>query len=105
MLTVGAIFWLTLLAGLAAFWWQNDLVKTEALAVANSHCERLGLQFLDQSMVIKSIWPVRDGSGALRLQRRYRFEFSSTGEERYRGEIMLRGKRIESIELEPHVLP
>ena len=56
-------------------------------------------------MVIKGLFPVRDESGSLCLRRRYRFEFTSTGEVRYRGVIVMVGRNKQSIELEPHILP
>ncbi|MEZ5491292.1 MAG: DUF3301 domain-containing protein [Gammaproteobacteria bacterium] len=105
MLSLSVLVWLTLIAALAAFWWHSDLVKNEALKLANSHCRKLGLQLLDHSMVIKSIVPARDAKGSACFRRRYRFEFTSTGEERYQGEVMMLGRKAEKMYLEPHILP
>jgi len=105
MLNLSVLFWFCCIAALAAFWWHSDGVKTLALKLVDTHCQKLGLQLLDQTMVIKGVFPVRDKSGSLCLRRRYRFEFASTGEARYRGVIVMVGRRQQSIELEPHVLP
>ena len=105
MLSLSVLIWLTLIAALAAFWWHSDLVKNEALKLANRHCQKLGLQLLDHSMVTKGLAPARDAKGSACFRRKYRFEFTSTGEERYQGEIMMLGRRTEKVHLEPHILP
>lgn len=105
MLDLGLIAWLTLFTALVVFWWHSDAVKNEALKLVDSYCKRLGLQLLDQSMVINSVWPATDQSGTYRLKRKYRFEFTSTGEQRYRGSIVMIGRNQHSIKLDPHVLP
>ena len=56
-------------------------------------------------MVIKSLSPVRNESGSLCLRRRYRFEFTSTGEARYGGTIVMIGRKRQSLDLEPHIIP
>ncbi|MBT8146714.1 MAG: DUF3301 domain-containing protein [Gammaproteobacteria bacterium] len=105
MLNLSVLFWLCCIAALAAFWWHSDGVKSLALKQVDTHCQKLGLQLLDQTMVIKGLSPVRGESGSLCLRRRYRFEFTSTGEQRYRGLIVMVGRKQQAIELEPHILP
>jgi hypothetical protein len=105
MLNLTVLVWLSLIAALASFWWQSDAVKIRALKLASDHCKNLGVQFLDQSMVINGLWPIRDVRGSLRLRRRYGFEFTSTGEERYQGVITMAGKYFLNIELDAHIIP
>lgn len=105
MLNLSVLFWLCCIAAIAAFWWHSDGVKTQALKLVDAHCRKLGLQLLDQTMVIKGLFPARNEFGTLCLRRRYRFEFTSTGEQRYRGTIIMIGRRQQSLELEPHLLP
>lgn len=88
----------------AGFWWKSDAVKHLAMDEVNGHCREQGLQLLDQTMVIRSIWPVRGIDGGACLRRRYSFEFTSTGEERYRGMITMAGTRREALELEPYMV-
>jgi hypothetical protein len=91
------------LVGLAAlYWWQSGLFKGRARQLATEHCRQLDLQLLDQSMVITGFRPVRNSSGNLDFRRTYQFEFSSTGDRRYRGELILEGMALKSIDLETY---
>jgi hypothetical protein len=56
-------------------------------------------------MVIRGIWPERTAGGILTLRRSYQFEFTSTGEQRYQGLLVLQGMNLKSIELETYKLP
>ena len=97
--------WLLLAAAIGLYWWQSGVYKGRARELATAHCRQLGLQLLDQSMVIVGFWPQRDQDGRLVFRRRYEFEFSSTGDRRYRGTIVLHGLRLAAIELEAYKLP
>lgn len=97
---------LLVLAGLGAlYWWQSGLFKGKARQLAVEHCRQLDLQLLDQSMVITGFWPVRTSLGNIAFRRTYQFEFSSTGDQRYRGRVVLEGMTLKSIELEAYKLP
>jgi len=67
------------------YWWQSGLFKGRARQLAMEHCRQLDLQLLDQSMVITGFWPTQSSMGNLVFRRTYQFEFSSTGDRRYRG--------------------
>ena len=99
------LIWLTLLGGGVLYLWRSGQFKGRARGLAIRHCDEHGLQLLDHSMVISAIWPVRADDGRLQLRRKYRFEFSSTGDRRYQGEVVLVGLRLDSIELEAYKLP
>jgi hypothetical protein len=91
------------LVGLGAlYWWQSGLFKGRARLLAMEYCRHLDLQLLDQSMVITGFWPIRNSSGSLVFRRTYQFEFSSTGDRRYRGELILEGMALKSIDLETY---
>ena len=93
-------------AGLGAlYWWQSGLFKGKARQLATEHCRQLGLQLLDQSMVITGFRPIRTSGGNLSFKRTYQFEFSSTGDRRYHGRLVLEGMTLKSIELEAYKLP
>ena len=97
---------LLILAGvIAVYWWQSGLFKGRAREIAAAHCRQLGLQLLDQSMVITSIRPIRGNDGRIALRRSYQFEFSSTGDQRYQGKLVMDAMRLQSIELEAYKLP
>lgn len=105
MLTLSSIFWTALGVALISFWWQGDKIKSIAMQYLHQYCREQGLQLLDQTIVLKGVWPRRNDFGSLQLHRRYEFEFTSTGEERYRGSIELNGRRLQRIELDAHVVP
>ena len=97
--------WLILVAAVLLYWWTSGTYKGRARQLAESHCRQNDLQLLDQSMVIRGIWPQRGADGRLGLRRTYHFEFTSTGAQRYQGVLVLRGMQLQSIELETFELP
>jgi hypothetical protein len=102
---MNAFPWL-LLAGLVLlYWWHSGVYKGRALELAERYCREHDLQLLDQSMVIRGLWPIRRADGRLGLRRNYQFEFTSTGDQRYRGTLVLHGLRLQSLELEAYKLP
>ncbi len=105
MLDLVTLPWLVLAGLVGLYFWQSGVFKGRARQLAQAHCEQLGLQLLDQSMVIVGFWPVRDADGRLVFRRRYQFEFSSVGDRRYRGSLTLHGLRLVEIELEAYKLP
>lgn len=105
MLSLDFLFWSLLIGALLAFWWRSDKIKHFALQLVARHCRQQGLQLLDQTMVLKGLKPERNQAGNLVLRRRYDFEFTSTGTERYAGTVVLLGQTLHSLELAPHILP
>jgi len=94
------LFWLLLAMIVLLYWWHSGSYKGRARALAVAHCQQFNLQLLDQSMVICAIWPEIDTGGKLNFRRKYQFEFTSTGEYRYQGLLVLSGMKLKSIELE-----
>ena len=99
------LLWLIIAGLVGYYWWNSWKYKGRALGLALEHCGRLNLQLLDQSMVIRGIRPERNASGNLDLRRTYQFEFTSTGEQRYRGMIILSGMELMSIDFEAYKIP
>lgn len=93
-----SIFFLCLL--LAAYWWRISGQKIQALNKAKTHCKNSGLQLLDQTLVFLKHSIEKDGRGRKHLCRVYEFDFSTDGEERHTGEIMLSGFKVVRIVLE-----
>lgn len=87
------------------YWWQSGEYKGRALKLAAQYCQQHDLQLLDQSMVISGYWPHRNERGAWVIRRTYDFEFTSTGQQRYRGRLTLMGFQLDKIELEAYQLP
>ena len=80
-------------------------VRELAVLASKRHCQQLGLQLLDQSVSLMSTRPHRTKSGQLGIKRVYRFEFTSTGDERYKGSIAMHNQVRHDIHLEPHRMP
>ena len=101
-----ALIWMTLLAAVALLWWQNLKARESALKQVKRYCEREALQLLDQSVALRGLSITRNPqNGQLSLKRRYGFEFTSTGDERYQGNIELLGGRLLHIEVDAHRVP
>ena len=94
------LFWILLAAIILLYWWHSGSFKGRARALAVAHCQQYQLQLLDQSVVICGIWPEIAANGRFTLRRKYQFEFTSTGERRYQGTVVLSGMNLKSIELE-----
>lgn len=102
---MSTILGLLLIGTVLIYWWHSGSYKGRARELATHHCQQFNLQLLDQSMVIKGIWPHRGANGKLTLRRSYQFEFTSTGDQRYQGILVLQGMKLKSIELETYKLP
>lgn len=84
------------------YWQSAQKVKEIALAATMRHCHKLELQMLDGYIAFNALALKRDSRGKIHIARAYQFEFSSTGTERYNGQIQMLGRRVESIQLEPY---
>ena len=99
-------FGLAILLGLILlYWWHSGVYKGRARELAEGHCREYDLQLLDQSMVIRGIWLQRKIDGGWDFRRTYQFEFTSTGDHRYQGVLILLGMCLLSIELETYKIP
>lgn len=90
-----------LLLLIAGVWlWRDSLRAREAgMRASRAACDADGVQFLDDTVAISSIWPARDDDGRLRLRRVYTFEYSDTGNNRRRGWVTLLGDRVIALNL------
>lgn len=86
----------------AWYWWRALGTKELALQAARRACERADVDLLDQSVCLSGVGVQRDRQGGLRLRRTFSFDFTATGDARYRGKIVLLGQRTESVDFEPH---
>lgn len=98
-LLIAALFFCVLI-----LWWGAQGAKQLALMATRDYCEKMDVQLLDDVVALRGFWLKRDGHGSVRVWRSYNFEFTTTGDQRYRGRIILLGKRVEAIYLEPHRL-
>lgn len=72
-----------------------------ARTAAKRHCEKEGVQLLDQNIILDNIRIARSTHSLFAFRRKYTFEFSSVGDYRYPGSVTLLDHYIESIELAP----
>ena len=89
-----------LIALLVWYWLKARELKERVFNLASARCEELGLSLLDQAVVLKKLSIARDRKGRFRLLREY--QFSSTGEDRYKGMIRLIGTQVDELKLAPH---
>jgi len=73
--------------------------RERANAAAGEACERLRLELLDGTVALARLWPRRDDTGRLTLERTYTFEYTDDGRRRLRGFVVLLGRRVTSIGL------
>lgn len=84
------------------YWLKARELKDTALKYAVRHCNELDLSILDQTVALQKLALRRDLSGRLKVYREYSFDFSSTGEDRYKGVVKMMGPRLQSVKLAPH---
>ena len=85
------------IVGLVWFWSDSLRAREFALRECKTACERADMQFLDQTVALANVGLTRDAAGRIRIRRRYRFEFSIDGGDRYPGQITLTAGRVESL--------
>ena len=92
---------LALFLAVAAGWlvWDSLKARETANAAMREACKRAGHLFLDDTVALESIRPVRDGEGAVRLRRVFSFEYSDTGHDRRRGSLTMVGETIDALEV------
>ena len=92
---------LALFAALAWLWWDSMQAREAAVAAARAACLAEALLILDDTVGIAGIKPARDADGRLLLQRAYDFEFSDTGDNRVKGSVVMLGRRVMLLNLQP----
>ena len=87
---------------MSLYWWSAYGIKQRAYKAIEHYCQEKDVQLLDQSLVLYHLWFQRNTKGSLQISRRYYFEFTSTGEQRYKGRINMLGQQIIHISLDAH---
>ena len=85
---------LVLLASAGWLLWDNLTARENANAAIRPACAAAGLLFLDDTVALASLRPVRDDEGQLRLRRVYGFEYSDTGDNRRPGSVVMLGQQV-----------
>jgi Protein of unknown function (DUF3301) len=94
---------MALLAGGVWLWLDSLGAREIGVRAAQAACAEEGLQFLDDTVSIRSLRPARDDEGRLRLRRTYAFEYSDTGDNRRSGSVTLLGDTVELLHVRPNL--
>lgn len=89
-----------ILIGAAYLAWRNSMRARElAVSFCRRLCARHNVQFLDDTVALTRLG-IRRGEGAgLRLRRVYEFEFSTEGQSRSHGSVVMTGNHIDAVHL------
>lgn len=94
LLSVGLLIW---------FWIESLRAREIAMRAASQACAEEGLQLLDETVSGQGLRFVRNDSGTLEFQRDFGFEFTDTGDNRRRGRLILEGRRVTLMQLQPQL--
>ena len=81
-------------------WWSGAQSRETAVKLARSACGRCGVQLLDETVTLTKLRLQRNSSGRMNLARWYRFEFSTSGDNRRDGLVGLLGSQLLSMHLD-----
>lgn len=98
--TLIALFLLALVIGGAWFWSDSLKARELMLETCARLCRDSRLQFLDETVTLTSLRLGRSDAGWPQFIRRYLFEFSGTGQDRWQGRATLAGQRVLSVQFE-----
>lgn len=84
------------------YWFDSIRAKENATQHAKNACKKVLIEFLDDTVLIKKVRLRRNTRGQMSIYREYEFEFSSTGEFRYKGRVRLLGSYLLDVEMEPY---
>jgi Protein of unknown function (DUF3301) len=90
---------LALLTGV--YFWHDSLAAREAANEAASEtCAVTGAALLDGTVAFRSLRVVRGDAGQPQLERTYLFDYSTDGNTRRQGFVVVSGRRVESVGLQ-----
>jgi len=85
---------LLLIATLAWLWLDSLKSREIAVSEARTACASEDLLLLDDTVAIQHLGVGRDGESGLRIRRVYGFEYSTTGNDRWTGSVVMLGGRV-----------
>jgi hypothetical protein len=85
------------LAVIVIFWQEQQASLEHATRLCKRLCEEHGVQWLDQTVSLEGMRLCL--ANGLHWRRRYRFDFSRRGSERWHGRISLLGRRLEWVDM------
>jgi len=94
-----------LIMGIVWYWLNSVAAYEVAYNQAKAACQRLKLQFLDDTLDVIKLRLCRHPHGYMQVCRTYEFEFSSDGNSRYKGIINVSGKKFAGMDMETYKIP
>ncbi|HEX6136806.1 MAG TPA: DUF3301 domain-containing protein [Casimicrobiaceae bacterium] len=83
--------------------WDTLKAREAANTAMRAACVERGLLFLDDTVSLHSMRPVRDDDGRMRLRRIYHFQYSDTGHNRRDGSITLIADSVAALDMDGRV--
>jgi hypothetical protein len=94
-----------LLTGSVVWFWLDSLKAREAgIVAARRACQREGVQLLDETVVGHGLRFARNDHGHVVLRRGFDFEYSVSGDDRYRGTVVIEGREVVLVDVSAHRL-
>lgn len=94
------ILLLLALAGIAWFWNDSLRARDQVIQACRRLCAEIEVQLLDETVALRQLRLQRGERGGWQAARRYTFEYSRTGADRWPGHALLSGPRLESVQLQ-----
>lgn len=85
--------------GLIWFWHNSMRARETAILKAKHLCDDAHVQLLDETVAMRKITLTRQLSGSVNLKREYRFDYTTDGEYRHAGRIIIIGHTVTKAEL------
>ncbi len=79
---------------------QPACPRERALRVCAAACRQTNAQLLDQTVSLVRVGVGRNSGHRVLLRRRYKFEFSTDGVNRWQGRVTLLGQILESVQMD-----
>jgi len=90
-----------LLFAVASLIWQHHRIRHLAWQAAKRHTQLHEVFLLDEAIVLKKMKFRASHRSLFSFERHFQFEFSSLGDERYKGKVIFIGQKQMHIALDP----
>lgn len=105
MLTIYDFITVLVVIAVAIAIWHHVSITRAAEQYARHLCSTQGATLLDETIVLKQVKPCFSKKVGITLERRYSFEFSTLGDRRYYGELILTGRHLSHTFMEAFKIP
>ena len=95
----GVLLGLLLVGAVYLAWRDSMRARERAVSFCRKLCSRHEVQFLDDTVALTRLGIRRDPTRGLKLHRVYEFEFSTEGQSRSLGSVILTGDRLDAVHL------